>query len=253
MADSRATGNPLAAVLDRLAELETRQQERSFDELRSAVLAASEGAWEAFVEKYSKFAYSVALRMLAGVRDRQEREEAAAAIYARTFERLADGDFRILRGFGGRCRFTTYLFRIVQSEKKEFFRKVRSVREDPAPDDAEAVADPSRRAEPLLRPEHVEALVREAVERLDPEQKLLLVCRFRDGLKLREIATMFGLKDTNAAARATYAAVRNLEPIRASGAARGFGEAEFAAIEHTLRAELFGPDGASDTRAGDSS
>jgi RNA polymerase sigma factor (sigma-70 family) len=237
VAESDAARSGLAAVLDRLAGLEARQRDCSFETLRSAVLAGERDAWKRFVEKYSRFAYTVALQLLSGAPD---REEAAASIYARVFERLASRDFRLLRNFEGRCRFTTYLYRVVQSERKEHLRASRA---DPAAEPLEprAAGPPARDVspEPVLRPEIVREAVRRALAGLGPRERTLLLCRFRDGLKLREIAELFGFKDTNVAARALNAALARLDLLKALDAEHRLGEAEHAALARALRDEFF--------------
>ena len=56
------------------------------ESLRTALNEGEAGVWERFVEKYSRFVYTVALRLLSGVPNAQE---VAAAVYSRTFGRLA--------------------------------------------------------------------------------------------------------------------------------------------------------------------
>lgn len=245
MADSNASRCGLGAVLDRLAGLETRHRDRSFEALRSALFAGDRDAWKHLVEKYSRFVYTVALQLLAGA---PQREEVATSVYARVFERLAARDFRLLRGFGGRCRFTTYLYRMVQSERREHFRAERA--------DAGDRLD-ARRSEPLaatsapapvLRPDLVREAVRGALERLTPPERMLLLCRFRDGLKLREIAELFGFKNSSAADRAVRAALARLDLLRELYRTHRLGEAEYATLERALREQLFGRDQAGEGR-----
>lgn len=239
MADSDTVRFGLAAVLDRLAGLETRHRDRSFEALRSALVAGEPDAWRLLVEKYSRFVYSVALRLLAGS---DQPEEAAASIYARVFERLAARDFCLLRSFQGGCRFSTYLYRMVQSERKEYFRAERAdagrrLEELPS----EPPAAPSSVA-PVLRPELVREAVATALKRLASPERMLLLCRFRDGLKLREIAELFGLGDSSAADRAIRSALARLDLLHELNRRHRLGEAEYATLERALREQLFGFD-----------
>ena len=242
MAASDARRSGLAAMLDRLADLETRQQDLDFDALREKVLAGDTDGWTRFVEKYSRFVYTVTLRLLSGLPD---REEAAAVIYTRTFERLTARNHRLLREFGGRCRFTTYLYRIVQSERKEHFKKARLQESEALDERVGDPVDPQEAPAPALQPERLAEAVRRALAGLAPRQRVLLLCRFRDGLKLREIADFFGLADTNAAAREVYAALEHLEPLKTLDDRERLGAAEREELRRALRDQLFRLRGAS--------
>ena len=222
-------------MLDRLAALETRHRDRPFDDLRRRVLAGDQDAWRAFVEKYSRFVYAVALGLLAGHR---EPEEAATAVYARVFEQLAAGGFRLLREFQGRCLFTTYLYRVVQSGKREHLQRqasrARSIRESAA-SRSEVVPGPEG---PVLRPEVLRRAVREALDPLDAEERLVLFLRFRDGMKLREIAAVLGYGGAGAAARTLYRALERLDLLRSLGERCRLGTAEMALLAEALSREL---------------
>lgn len=230
--------SPNAGLLERLALLEERHRQTRFDTLRDAVLAGERDAWSRLVEKYSRFVYTVALRMTRGV---DGREELTARIYTRTFERLRADRHRLLRNFRGRSRFTTYLYRIVQTERKSFFQEHRRqplAAAVPLEDDGDP-PDPRGPETPVLNPGALDAAVGAALARLEPAQRLLLVSRFRDGLKLRELATLFGFKDTNAAARAVYAALERFDPLRGLAPADRIDEPDRAALAAALRRELF--------------
>lgn len=198
------------------------------------MLAGEKDAWRCLVEKYSRFVYTVALRLLGGVAD---REEAAAAVYARVFERLAARDFRLLRSFEGRCRFTTYLYRVVQTERGEALAGARAGWGSWEPNEEEqdpAAAPPM----PVLRPEMLRDAVRQALGALVPRDRLLLQQRYRDGLKLHELARIHGYKDVNTAARALYAAVDGLRLLKTVREECRLGEEEVALLASALREEL---------------
>ena len=91
--------------------------------------------------------------------------------------------------------------------------------------------------------------VQNALAGLASRERMLLLCRFRDGLKLREIAEFFGMKDANAAARALYGALDRLEPLRTFDATARLGEAERDALQQALRDRLFRLREASDGEA----
>lgn len=221
-------------MLDELAALERRSRDLAFVDLRRGVLAGDDGAWRRLVEKYSRFVYTVALKLLAGA---AEREELAARVYARVFERIAARRFRLLWRFQGRCRFTSYLFRVVQSEKKAVLA-CRGRERSAGSETEHELVDERPRELPLLDADALRRAVARALERLTSADRLILVLRFRDGLKLREIARAAGFKDTNAAAYAVRRALGRLEVLRELRDERRLGTAELGLVEELLRREL---------------
>jgi RNA polymerase sigma factor (sigma-70 family) len=211
--------NPFAA----LAALEDRHRSLTFADAREAVLAGHEGGWRVFVEKYSRFVYTVALRLLTD--PPPQREEQAQQVYCSVFERLRRDDFRILRDFQGRCRFTTYLFRMVQTSRSSLLRGVQRERErvdyvDFADEANRAViaaadAEEADREAPALSPEKLRHEIERLLDDLSPRERLLVKLRFQKGLKLREIAEVLGLRDTNAAAYELRKALQRFEPLSA--------------------------------------
>jgi RNA polymerase sigma factor (sigma-70 family) len=211
--------------VDDLAALEDRHRSVSFEELRRDVLAEGAGAWRRFVEKYSRFVYTVALKFLADRPD--DREERAQEIYCRVFERLRRDRARALREFRGNCRFSTYLFRVVQSARADVLRRDIRDRErldcvdfaDEANRGLEAASPAARTAEPIpgVSPERLRAELARILDGLSPRDTLILKLRFQKGLKLRELGDLLGYRDTNAAAYALRKALRRFEPLAAVG------------------------------------
>ena len=121
-------GNPMTdppgyegtRYLEQLATLEDRHRSLSFDAIRVSVLAGDNDGWRIFVEKYSRFVYSVALRLLPG--PIEGKEDLAQEIYCQVFSHLQRNDYQVLRRFESRCKFTTYLFRMVQTARSAALR-----------------------------------------------------------------------------------------------------------------------------------
>jgi RNA polymerase sigma factor (sigma-70 family) len=207
------------SYLERLASLEDRHQSLSFEEVRDLVFADDEQGWRIFVEKYSRFVYSVALRLLAGLI--KGKEDVAQEIYCHVFAHLQGDDYRVLRQFQSRCKFTTYLFRMVQTARSTVLR--REVRDsertdyvdfsDEATRAIEAIAAEGESAAPDLpsiSPDRLRGEIERAAESLSDREKLLLKLRFQKGLKLRELAETLGYRDTNDAAYALRKALGSL-------------------------------------------
>lgn len=229
----------LASFLDRLAGLESGWEDISFAEIQGLLVDDPTEGWRIFIEKYSKFVWSLSLKFAQGHPD---PEEFSGEIWGRVFERLRSEEFRRLRAFEGRCDFRTYLFRVVKTERFRLYRR-RGVEaaargtleaEESAREDLEAQAPRETWAVGLGR-----AAARTALARLDPAEREVLALRFGAGLKLRELAEVLGARDTNDAA---YRVRRALGKCRALAEARrsaGWDERAFAEACESFRAELF--------------
>jgi RNA polymerase sigma factor (sigma-70 family) len=237
-----------------LEALEERHADRSFADLREKVVAGDDEAWRDLVEKYSRFVWTVALRLLAG--SRGDREEQVQETYRRVFERLRRDDFRLLRGFRGRCRFSTYLYRMVQTARSDVQRREIRDREHAEPVDftdevnrkieaamaetangCDAGTGPAFAGEGRPSPELIRGEVERIAAALDPRERILVKLRFRKGLKLRELATTLGYRDTNDAAYALRKALKRL----GAGALLGtdhWTEDEREMVREALRAAL---------------
>ncbi len=213
--------------VERLAALEDRHAARSFEEIRSALLAGETGAWRVLVEKYSRFVYTVALRLLAGAPG--DRAEQVQDTYCRVFDRLRRDDYRLIRGFRGGCRFSTYLYRVVQTARCDVQRGDIRDRERMEPVDftdevnrkieaavARDSGDPAP-ADGVLDAGGLRREVERLVDGVSPRDRILLRLRFRKGLKLRELAEALGYRDTNAAAYALRRALKHFDPLKALG------------------------------------
>jgi len=206
--------------LEGLARLEDRHRSLSFEAARAAVLDDVENSWRFFVEKYSRFVYSIALRLLPG--SLEGREDLAQDTYLSVFSRLQGDNYRLLRDFRGRCRFTTYLFRMVQTSRSEALRRAGREGERTEYIDFSDEANRAIQAAvqdgkvdafdiPSVSPQRLRDHITRAVEGLSPREKLLLRLRFQEGLKLRELAAALGYRDTNDAAYGLRKSLKSMD------------------------------------------
>jgi len=80
------------------------------------------------------------------------------------------------------------------------------------------------------------------VRRLEPADRLLLLHRFRDGLKLREIAAIGPYRDVNAVAHALGRALSRMDLLRRLREQARLGDGEIDALGNALRRELLEAD-----------
>lgn len=210
--------------LEELISLEDRHRGLSFEEARHAVLTGEKDGWPIFVEKYSRFVYSVALRLLMGPEN--ERQDRAQEIYCSVFSRIQQNDYLVLRRFQSRCKFTTYLFRMVQTARSTLLRH--EIRESSRTDCVDFSDEANRGIEaamaerasieqtpPCFSPAKLRAGINRVIEGLSSRERLLVKFRFQKGLKLREIAETLAYRDTNDAAYALRKALQRFKPVAA--------------------------------------
>lgn len=246
---SPPTSSPYTRLGPLLA-LERRHAEIDFDALRRRVLAEEPEAWRIFVERYSRTVYTVALKLAS---DAREREEIAQHVYLEVFEHLAEARYKLLRGFRGDSRFETYLFVIVRNavrrrrslEAAERGRSVPLI--DDGPDDAAGVSTDARQsaggfAERVgLDPPRVASILERALAELHPRERLALCLRFRERVPLRELAEIFGWKDTNEAAHEICKILRKLDVIGRCRRTLRWGEPEREVLLRVLEEWLESP------------
>ncbi len=229
--------SPLSGLLRDLGALEGRHQDLSLEEIREELACRPSRGWRLFVEKYSKFVWSLALQLSRGLED---PEEFAAEIYRRVFVRLEASDFRLVRGFEGKCEFRTYLYRIVRTERFRLFRR-RGVERD-ARESLEREADARDAPAPPTPVTSIPAArqaVREALAELSDEDREILVLRFGSGLKLRELVEPVGARDLNDAAYRLRRALSRCSALSRARESPDWNEDAFRAAAATLRESLF--------------
>jgi RNA polymerase sigma-70 factor (ECF subfamily) len=206
---------PITNCLSELEALESRHRELTFEEIRSTLLRNPGEGWSLFIEKYSRFVYSIALKL---VGPEPDQEELVHQVYAGTFETIRSRDFKVIREFKGRCNFRTYLYRIVQTSRSRVFTALgRQKRTMDYVDFTDEVWGSvlSRKETPLrLKADLVRNTLEEILEELDPAERTLLNLRFQKGLKLRELALALGFKDTNGAAYALKKVLDKFDVLR---------------------------------------
>jgi RNA polymerase sigma-70 factor, ECF subfamily len=137
------------------------------------------------VELHKKILYKVCNTYC---RDHDSREDLAQEIM-----------FQLWRSFGkfdGRCRFSTWMYRIALNVAISFYRS-ESTRT------RHVFSDEQRLLEAVVEPEHQPEEVRllyELIAELDPLNKALIVL-YLDGNNYKEIAEIVGISETNVATK----------------------------------------------------
>ena len=153
----------------------------SDEALCRAVARGDEAAFDALVERYRERAYRLAWSIL---RDREEARDASQEAFIRLY--------RTAGRFEGRARFSTWFYRILvnlcldQRRRSRWWRGLLSGSDDTdlaeVPAVSEAPNDPGQ--------EQVVKRLWEAVERLSPQQRAVVILQVQEELPTAEIAAV---------------------------------------------------------------
>jgi RNA polymerase sigma-70 factor (ECF subfamily) len=187
-------------------------------QLISRCIERDEAAWREFLERYSDCIYGSVVSLLK--KYSAQTSDAADEIYAAVIEKLLADECRALRSFKWNSRLTTWLISVARNKAYDHLRAVRR-RPDvsldaPVSEDHDDYmsfiaddADLDRELEAALT-------VEEALEKLLPEERLILKLYYIEGLKEREIADL--LKTTTDALSARKSrALAKLKKLAAKG------------------------------------
>ena len=180
--------------------------------LLDARAEARDEAWTEFIRVHHRLLLHVAR---SGARD----DDTAMDAYTFVLDRLREHDFRRLRAFAadGRSTFVTWLVVVAKRLCIDFARarygRARS-RDEAAPTDEEqlrrglidlagaeldlgTIADPSERTpETIFDTASLRQALRDAINQLEPRERLILALRFEDELTAERIATTLRLPST---------------------------------------------------------
>ena len=178
---------------------------------REVIEACQRGDWDAFrllFEAHKDRVYSIALRYCGD-------ESAAMDIAQETFLKL----FSSIRDFRGNASFESWLYRIVVNRCLDHQRQGRRLM--PFLEGLlDIVRAPSESALDELLREEVEKDVRKIIQTLAPEQRIVVVLRYTEGLAYDQIAEILGCSAGTVASRLNRAhkvLERRLSHLRVRG------------------------------------
>lgn len=151
----------------------------------SAVLDGDVNAYEALVLEYQKSVYSIALRMT-GSRD--DAYDISQDAFLKAYKSLHD--------FRGECSFGSWVYRMAANMSIDYLRRQKrrhteeTVYLDDDRDGERPTEIPDMAGEPyaVVERREMRRAVMAGLERLDEEQRLILILRDIDGLSYAEIA-----------------------------------------------------------------
>lgn len=162
-------------------------------------------AFEELVRAYEAPVYRLALRMCGG-RAEDAQEVAQEAFLAA---------WRGLPRFRGQCRFSSWLYKLTANAAVDRLRREKRRPAAVPLEDAGEPADPHTPQEELERRE-LQRAVQQALDRLTPEHREVLLLRQMQGLSYQEIGAALGLEEGTVKSRLSRAK-RQLRTILAEG------------------------------------
>ncbi len=151
------------------------------------ILSGESRAFGVLVDRYQHMVYTVCVRVL---RNSEDAQEAAQDAFVKAY--------RNLQGFSGGSKFSTWLYTIAY---RSAISRGRQRRADTDPLD-ELIHQPM--AETACEPMHktdVRRYLKQALERLTPEECTILSLHYLDELSVEEIVTITGLSASNVKVR----------------------------------------------------
>ena len=141
-------------------------------------LAGDQRAFAALVEQYEKPVYNVALRML---RDPEDARDIAQSVFLKAYQNLSNYD--------PQYKFYSWIYRMAINESLNFLR-ARGRAEEPI--DARLASDGAGPSE-LLDEDQTREVVLDAIDRLKPEHRAVIVLKYFVERDYEDMAQILGI------------------------------------------------------------
>lgn len=150
------------------------------------VLNGDTGAFRHLVEKYQQMVFSLALKITG---NKEEAEDAAQEIFLKCY--------RSLRSYNHRAAFATWLYRITYNHSID---KLKSKHRRTYQETSEDVLEQATGEHPdsVIDVKDVRAILRNAIDQLQPDEQVMVTLYYYDDLPLRDIADIMGIRENNA-------------------------------------------------------
>lgn len=151
------------------------------------ILNGDTGAFKFLVEKYKRMVYTLALKITG---NKEEAEDAAQEIFVKCF--------RSLGSYNGRAAFATWLYRITYNHAVDTVKKNhRKWDTEKWNADTEMAGADYSCFEEKMDLKEIRVLLKEAIDRLSPQDQVIVTLYYYDELSLRDIAEVMGIKENN--------------------------------------------------------
>jgi RNA polymerase sigma-70 factor (ECF subfamily) len=175
-------------------------------ELIQACIRRDPGAWEQFVKRYSALVYYVIWKALRGdTQDAVSNIIDVEDVCSEVLSHLVADDLKLLRNFGWRCKFSTWLGIIAYRTTRQAIHRNRhtafSLDDRNSGEDKDLLLKDIVPDSRLLPPENLELaearrMVQEALAGLPPRDQLVVKFFYFEGKKYAEIAAILGISSS---------------------------------------------------------
>ena len=167
-----------------IPEADTYQSRKAVSdaELLDRARSGDQGAFRTIVQRYEPAVAATVQGMLG-------KGPEAEDVGQETFIRF----YRALQTFREESSLKTYLTRIAINLSLNALKRRRRLRDRFIRQEDESIVEPSISGEAELDKEEEAALIRDAVERLDPKHRAVVVLRMMNGYSTKETAELLGL------------------------------------------------------------
>ena len=145
------------------------------------------GAFSFLVEKYQKMVYTLALKILG---NNEDAEDAAQEIFVKCY--------RALNRYNGTAAFTTWLYKITYNHAIDILKsKNKKWQTTEWKNDMETGVIPHQSMEEKIDLKEIQLLLKEAIHRLSPDEQVIVILYYYEGLALKEIGEIIGIRENN--------------------------------------------------------
>lgn len=151
------------------------------------VLSGDAAAFRLLVERYQDMVFTIACKVIG---NREDAEDAAQEVFVKCFKALGK--------YNGQAQFSTWLYRIAYNHALDTVRKRKSrVPVSALTEHLSNRGDANNLAGEELDNKMLQTLLREAIDRLPPDERIIVILYYYDEQPLREIADIVGIKENH--------------------------------------------------------
>ena len=164
-------------------------QEQDEEAVIGEVLSGSQAAFTSLVVRYQRYVFTLAMRY---VNNREIAEELAQDVFIKAYRYLGD--------FKGKSKFSTWLYTIVHSTCLSYLRTKKPYMVSEGEARLEFFAgqqSPSETPGYLLEQKTEQALLEQAMDKLEAEERQIISLYYQGGLTVEETGQVTGLSAGN--------------------------------------------------------
>ena len=151
------------------------------------ILNGDKGAFSNLVEKYQKMVYTLALKILG---NNEDAEDAAQEVFVKCY--------RALNRYNAQAAFSTWLYKITYNHSIDLLKsKNKKWQTIEWNSEMESGITKHHSLDEKIDLKEIQLLLKEAIHRLSPDEQVIVTLYYYEGLALKEIAEIIGIRENN--------------------------------------------------------